>query len=148
MSRRKLQDTDLTTLLRGIRFNVYQAKSYDNRPGTWHGHIAGIRRSDVDGARLPLATATAERIAHQVEQRRAEGENLDELLRDCPRDFPIHVSHGSEWWCDVGFCASEDEARERVCRVIGYIFGRRLARATAGYTPQPQPVPPVREGSF
>lgn len=151
---------DVQRLLRGVEYTVYQAKGYGGKPGAWHAHVSGLRRGDLDDLVLRTASVGAEGIAHQIERKvamlveetgRDERQAREDVLRSYAGRYRVtfnDVSSTGGTWTDVGFCSSEDEARERACLVIGWVLGRRLARATAGYVPRPEPVPAIRNGAF
>jgi hypothetical protein len=156
MSREVRRDVpDVARLLRGVRWEVYQAKSYPGKPGAWHAHVSGLRYGDLDDLAMRYPSGTAEGIAYQIERKAADSTNdglgYRQALREVLGSYATRVRvvpNGGGDWTDVGYCSTADEARERACAVIGHVLGRRLARATAGYTPVPIPVPPISEGTF
>jgi hypothetical protein len=123
---------DPNRLLEGVEYKVYRGMD-----GTWHGHVTGLRRGDVDGLLMRSTSISSYGIATAP---RPSDRN----------QFPVRLvmPDSGPPWVDVGFCSTEDEARDRVCEVIGYVLGRRLYKDTAGYTPKPEAVPAVREGTF
>jgi hypothetical protein len=116
-------------LVDGVEVKVYQAKSCADAPGAWHAHVAlpSGWGNYIVGAMLPPTEIHAESIAWAVKRDVARGRRLVDVLRELPSAYPVRpVNGGQGWWCDVGFCVSEDEARERACAVVGYVFGQRL----------------------
>lgn len=151
---------DIARLLRGVEFKVYQAHGHGGRAaGPWHAHVSGLRRGDLDDLALRPASVTAQGIAYAIERKAAGSTNdglgyrqaLREVLDSYASRYRVTFNDESTTggtWTDVGFCSSADEARERACLIIGWVLGRRLAQATAAYTPAPVPVPAVCAGAF
>lgn len=156
MRRRDLPD--MTRLLKGVGYNVYQARGTSRQEnGPWHAHVSGLRRGDLYGLAMRSAGISAEGIARRIDEKiddlvanhgRDWRDARDEVLGSYASRYNITPNGDSGDWADVGFCGSEDEARERACEIIGHVFGRRLAAATAGFVPEPAVVPAIREGVF
>lgn len=119
----------------GLEMNVYRAHD-----GSWHAHIKGVRQWDLEGLRMRTASVSARGVAEAVERDVARGEDLRAAL-DSRRDRYSVTEVGGNAWCDVGFCGTEQEARDRACEVIGYVIGKRLARALAPQVIPAQTVP-------
>lgn len=131
-------------LARGISFKVYRAAS-----GEWHGHVVGVREWELRGLRLPWAFPAVERVAHDVIEKVAAGDfaTYSEAVAHYRWDGPI-AEVGDNAWTDVGFCATEDEARERCCAIIGWCVGKRLAVATGPEVVPARTIPARREVAF
>jgi hypothetical protein len=98
---------DIGKLIQGIQINVYQAKSYPNKPGKWHAHVSG-------------GHLTKEEI---------------EIAIEIAGEHGVYDESKDEWWIDAGSHSdSELEARERACAFIGSIFGQRLAKTLGPQT--------------
>lgn len=127
---------------------VYQARGYGGHPGPWHAHVAGLKRGDLDGLTMRYSSVSAEGIASAIARKVDEGASLSDVLDGYHNPRVRFAAPSNPTWCDVGFCSSSNEARERACQIIGHVLGRRLARATASYVPPPARVPAVQDGEF
>lgn len=119
----------------GLEMNVYRA-----REGDWHAHVTGVRQRDLDGLRMRTASISSRGIAEMIEREVTAGADLRDALSTRVGRYPV-TEVGGNAWCDVGFCGTEQEARERACEVIGYVIGKRLAVALGPQTIPARTVP-------
>lgn len=102
-------------LMAGLGDNM-NANVYCAQNGKWHGHLS-------------------------IRERR--------LLADLPRELGNTTDGNSEFgegvWASVDFLDTEAEATARLCAVIGWVMGRRLAKR---FEPRTVPEQTVRDWSL
>jgi len=137
-----IEPSDFGKLLKGVEINVYQAKGYVGNPGTWHAHVStesgwGTRRNYFEGCILP-PTKRALRWAAENDKPEPNPQKVRALRNGGDGYF----------WADIGHCDTEDEARERACVVVGYIFGQRLAEKVGPQVIPAKHIPAERKVAF